>query len=185
MWRFALTSSPYMSDEIREKSFPYAKVLPGIEKNQTRWKKCVSLTTSYLPIASSTIYERKNFNEESMLGVLEIVNRIKKQFETVLKTTEWMDDKTKTDSFEKLLKMRNFIGYPDELKDDKKVIEYYEDLEINKEEFFESFLKLNRFSTKKHFSHFRQPFNITSWKRHSKVELANAFYDPNQNSISK
>ena len=41
-----------------------------------------------------------------------------------------MDSETRTAALEKAKKMKNFIGYPNELKDDDKLIEYYENLEI-------------------------------------------------------
>lgn len=183
MWRIALSTSGIVSDNIRERRLQYTKVLNGIGKYQPRWKECLSYTSSYLPIATSAIYVRKYFNEKSKHDALELVNSISDQYKTTLNTTEWMDEKTKATAIEKLLKMTNFVAYPNELKDDKKLTEYYKDLEINKNEFFKSILKLNRFSTKKEFSKFREPVNKTSWEVHSKVALANAFYDFLENSI--
>ncbi|CAG9805792.1 unnamed protein product [Chironomus riparius] len=183
MWRIALSTSSLLSDDIRERRLQYTKKLTGVEKYKPRWKECVSWTSNYLSIASSALYVRKYFNEKSKHDALELVDRIKEEFRTTLKTIEWMDEKTRVAAIEKALKMTNFIGYPDELNDDKKLIEYYEDLEINNKEFFKSFLKLNRFSSKKDLVKFREIVNKTAWEDHAEVALVNAFYSPIENSI--
>lgn len=185
MWRIALSTSSLVSDDIRERRLQYASVLTGIRKYQIRWKECVSFTSSYLSIASSALYVRNYFNEKSKHDALELVTNIRQEFRTTLKTTDWMDEKTRIAAIEKLMKMTNFIGYPDELNDNKKLIDYYEDLEINNEEFFKSILKLNRFKAKKEFSKFGKPVNKTAWEDHSKIAVANAFYNFLENSIRK
>jgi predicted metalloendopeptidase len=183
MWRIALATSSLLSDDIRARRLIYIKAVTGVEKYKPRWKECVSWTTSYLSIASSALYVRKNFNEKSKHDSLEVVNMIRDEFASTLKKTEWMDEKTRTKALEKAKKMINFIGYPDELKDDKKLNEYYHGLEINNQEFFKSYLKLNRFSTKKEMSKFRERVNKTDWEDHAEVALVNAFYSPSENSI--
>ena len=174
-----------MSDDIRERRLQYTRKLTGVEKYKPRWKECVSWTSNYISIASSALYVRKYFNKKSKHDALELVDPIKEEFRTTLKTIEWMDEKTRIAAIEKALKMTNFIGYPDELNDDQKLIEFYENLEINKKEFFKSFLKLNLFSTKKELLKFREPVNKTDWEDHAEVALVNAFYSPMENSIRK
>lgn len=185
MWRMALSTSSLLSDDIRQRRLEYTSVLTGVKKYKPRWKECVSWTSNYASIATSALYIRGHFDVKSKHDALELVDMIKEEFRATLKTTEWMDDKTKLSALEKAVKMTNFIGYPEELKDDKKLVEYYEGLEIDSKEFFKSYLKFNRFATKKEMSKFREPVNKTSWEDHADVALVNAFYSPSENSIRK
>ena len=185
MWRLALSTSSLLSDKIRERRLEYITSLTGVKKYQERWKECVSWSSSYLSIAASALYIRNFFNQKSKDDALELVNTIRDEFENNLKSTEWMDSETRTAALEKAKKMKNFIGYPNELKDDDKLIEYYENLEINNKEFFKSYLMLNRFSAKKEMAKFREPVDKEDWKDHSDVAIINAFYSPLENSIRK
>lgn len=185
MWRLAGGVASILSENIRERRLQYLKALTGVQKYQERWKECVGSTSGYLSIATSSLYIRKFFNQKSKDDALELVNMIRDEFKDILKSTEWMDDETRAIALEKAEKMKNFIAYPDELKNDSKLIEHYEDLEIDSEEFFNSILKFNRFATKKGMRKFREPVDKNDWKDHASVAVVNAFYNSIENSIRK
>lgn len=185
MWRLALTTSGLLSDQIRARRLEYTSVLTGVKKYRPRWKECVSATSSSLSKATSALYVDKYFNEKSKQDALELVEMIKEEFRGNLKTIDWMDEKTRKAALEKALKMTNFIGYPDELKDQKLLTKYYNGLKINRNEYLKSYLRINLFATKKDMVKFREPVNKTSWEDHSDVALVNAFYSPSENSIRK
>jgi predicted metalloendopeptidase len=185
MWRLAGSVASILSENIRERRLQYLQTLTGVKKYQERWKECVGSTSGYLSIATSSLYIRKFFNQRSKDDALELVNMIRDEFKDILKTTEWMDDETRETALEKAEKIKNFIAYPDELKDDNKLIEYYEDLEIDSEEFFNSILKLGRFGTKKGMRKFREPVDKDDWKAHASVAVVNAFYNRIENSTRK
>lgn len=94
-----------------------------------------------------------------------------------------MDDETREIALEKAEKIKNFIAYPDEIMDDEKLIEYYEDLEIDQEEFYKSILKFGRFAQKKGMRKFRQSVDKDDWRDHASVAIVNAFYNRVENSI--
>ena len=45
----------------------------------------------------------------------EMVRDIRAEMDVILKSIQWMDDKTRVRAREKLRTMREYIGYPDEL----------------------------------------------------------------------
>ena len=45
----------------------------------------------------------------------EMVRDIRREMDVILKSIQWMDDKTRVRAREKLRTMREYIGYPDEL----------------------------------------------------------------------
>jgi len=108
--------------------------------------------------------------------------------------------------------MTAHIAYPEELLDDKKLNEFYDNvsynhnhrerwwrtyitrriqkrenggfqLEINDEDYYTSVLNLTRFGTDFSFSKLRQPVNKSDWITHSRTAIVNAFYSAIENSI--
>lgn len=59
---------------------------------------------------------------------MEMVNDIRAEFEEILKQVDWMDDKTRVNAIDKARSMSTHIAYPDELLDDRKLEEFYEDV---------------------------------------------------------
>ena len=94
-----------------------------------------------------------------------------------------MDEKTKSAALEKLEYVTPHIAYPDELLDDKKLEDYYEKFELDKDSYVKSKLNSFQFHLDRAFRKFRTPVNKTDWTTHSNSAVVNAFYNPSQNSI--
>lgn len=179
----SLTAASFLHDEVRNRALEFSKVHSGKMEYEPRWKECVAITSSYFPIATGALYVRKFFNEKSKETASEMVHSIKNEFEEILSNVSWMDDKTKAAALCKVEKMVSHIGYPDELMDDKKLIDYYEGLHVPEHEYLKSVLNLNRFRLDSEVKKFRMPVNKTDWITHSEVAIANAYYSWLENSI--
>lgn len=112
-----------------------------------------------------------------------MVNSIKAEFESILKTVPWMDDTTRASALSKVKSMVTHIGYPDELMDDKKLIEFYKPVQVDENKYLESVLSINIFGTDRAFKKLREPVNKTDWITHSRPAVVNAFYSSIENSI--
>lgn len=185
MWRMSLTAASYLHDVVRDRALQFSKVASGKMEYEPRWKECVAMTANYFPIASGALYVRKFFDENSKETATEMVNSIKNTFEEILNRVSWMDDKTRTAALSKVDKMAKHIGYPDELMDDKKLIEFYKDLHVPENEYLKSVLNLNRFRLNSEMRKFHELINKTHWESHSDVAIANAYYSWHENSICK
>lgn len=185
MWRASASVSSHFNKEIRTRRLEYLKVVSGILDYEPRWKECVGKVTASLPIASSALYVKNNFDEKSKTIASEMVQGIREQFLDNLNNVDWMDDETKKFAFKKIEKMTNHIGYPAELVDDSVLAGYYSNLTLDKNEYLQSYLKLNRFHVAHAMRKFRLPVNKTEWELHSNVAIANAYYFWQQNSISE
>lgn len=157
---------------MRKRKLIYNTAVNGIREQQPHWKDCLISTSRWLPTIVSALYVRNHFNKETKAAALELVNSIKEEFVTTLKTLPWLDDKTKTAALHKIEKMIAYIGYPDELLDDEKLVEYYDEL---------NFDELKNFAFRK----LRKPVTKTDWITHSITTSVNAFYSTFENSISK
>lgn len=143
----------------------------------------MDIVIGYLSIATSSLYVKNFFPQESREKAIEMVTAIRNEFESTLNATEWMDEVTKEAALEKVHTMADFTAYPDELMHDDKLINYYNDLKLNGDSYFESVLNITKFEAKKVAKNFRKPINKTDWEVHSEVAIINAYYNPMENSV--
>lgn len=59
---------------------------------------------------------------------MEMVNYIHREFLNILEHVDWMDEGTRERAKAKALSITPYIGYPDELLDDSKIAELYENV---------------------------------------------------------
>lgn len=183
MWRASQSVATFLHETVRTRALEFSKVQSGRQSYEPRWKECVGITSRSLPLAVSALYVRKYFSEDSKQIAAEMVNEIKDEFKSVLKTVPWMDETTRSAGLQKVQVMTNHIGYPSELMDDNKLIEYYKDLVINEDEYLKSVLKLTHFRLETEVKKFREKVNKTEWDSHGNVAIANAYYHWLENSI--
>lgn len=138
-----------------------------------------------MSIAVGAMYVRKYFKQDSRAQVLEMVNRIRTEFEIILENVDWMDNDTRRSAIDKLHVMSNHIGYPDELMDNAKIEKYYEHLEPNENSHLSFALSINTFYTKLAFGMLREPVNKNDWETLLPPFIVNAFYSYDENMIRK
>lgn len=136
-----------------------------------------------LPISVGALYVRKYFGEHAKNEATEMVTNIRHEFEKLLDTLSWMDEKTREAAKEKARALVEHIGYPNELADNDKLEEYYAPLEILRDDLFTNSLRLRKFSNDFGYGRLREALNKTDWLTHGKPAVVNAFYSPTENSI--
>jgi neprilysin len=183
MWRITQDSTYFLSENFRKRRLKYSTDVYGMHDKNLRWRECVGITTSKLPISVSALYIGQFFPEDAKKEVLKMVQNIREVFENILKTVEWMDTITREQALDKLKAMATQIGYPDELTDIKKLEDYYEGLEINSDNYLETNMRLAQFNTDKSFLRLRKPVNKTDWILFSRVTEINTYYSFRENSI--
>lgn len=134
-------------------------------------------------IAIGALYVRKHFRKDSKAAALEMVNGIRYQFENILKDVNWMDEETRKSALNKLHAMSTHIGYPDEIMNKTNIEKYYENLEIDPNNYLKSILNMQVFGTNYAFNKLRKPVNKTDWVTHARPAIVNAFYSSIENSI--
>lgn len=185
MWRVSADSIAYSTEALRNRQLQFKSAISGQEDKEPRWKECIDLTTSSLPTALSAMFVRKYFKEESKKSALEMVNAIKKEFEDILKSVQWMGEKTREAALTKIKTMHTHIGHPDELMDDQKLKDFYKAVNVDEDKYLESILSIKRFDNDRDFNKLHLPVNKTDWVKQSKQAQVNAFYSSLENSISK
>ncbi|EFX78953.1 hypothetical protein DAPPUDRAFT_245515 [Daphnia pulex] len=79
--------------------------------------------------------------------------------------------------------MTTHIAYPDELLDDKKLIDLYQNLTLDSTDYLRNALNLTVFGTNYAFKKLRESVNKTDWISHGRPAVVNAYYSPLENSI--
>lgn len=185
MWRITGFSSYFLTEQLRKRQLQYSTAISGKQEQEPRWKECIDLASGSLSTGAGALYVRKYFKQNAKTAALEMVSSIKEEFTSILKTVPWMDDKTREAALSKVKSMVTHIGYPDELMDDQKLIEFYKPVTIDENKYLESVLSINIFGTDRAFKKLRQPVNKTDWVTHSRPAVVNAFYSSIENSIRK
>ncbi|RZF35772.1 hypothetical protein LSTR_LSTR012070 [Laodelphax striatellus] len=184
LWRAAGATISYLPDNFRRRQLEYIALRFGMTEREARWKECVKVVSSSLPQAVGAQYVRKFFKEDSKENAEELVNRIRKEMYKILDDVDWMDEKTRAAALEKAKAMTTHIAYPDELLDDKKLIEFYEKLEIiGPDDYIGAELNLTKCAVEFSFNRLRDPVNKTEWISHGRPAIVNAFYNSIENSI--
>lgn len=185
MWRVAAESTNFLTDALRKRQLDYAAALIGQQVEEPRWKECTDLVTSNFPIAVAASYVRKYFDQESKAVALKMVDNIKEEYDEILQNVDWMDDETRATALLKLKSIVSHIGYPDELMDDKKLIEYYKDVSVDEDNYLESVFSIYKFKASLAYTKLRKPVNKTDWERNSNAAVVNAAYSALTNSIRR
>lgn len=71
---------------------------------------------------------REYFEESARQSANEMVKDIRSVFNEIIDELNWMDDETRVRAKGKAAAMTTHIAYPDELLDDKKLTELYENV---------------------------------------------------------
>lgn len=183
MWRITGFSSYFLTEQLRKRQLQYSTAISGKQEQEPRWKECIDLASGSLSTGAGALYVRKYFKQNAKTAALEMVTAIREEFTSILKTVPWMDDKTREAALSKVKSMTTHIGYPDELMDDTKLVEFYKPVQVDEDKYLESVLSINIFGTDRAFKKLRQPVNKTDWITHSRPAVVNAFYSSIENSI--
>jgi len=180
-----VASTSLLTEELKRRRLQFSAAVSGKQEQPPRWKECISVASGSLGAATGALYVRKYFKHDSKAAALEMVESIREEFVKILESVPWMDEKTRAAALSKAKNMTHHIGYPDELMDDEKLIDYYKPVNVDENLYFESILNVNKFGTYRSFKKLREPVNKTEWISHSGAAIVNAYYSPNKNSIGK
>lgn len=96
-----------------------------------------------------------------------------------------MGPKTQKIALEKAEALKSHIAYPDELFDDKKLEEFYQDLEITPVDYLTAAANMSNFFQEYSFRQLRKPVENLDWSSYSNAAVVNVAYHTDENSIGK
>lgn len=133
----------------------------------------------------SILYRRKYFDKDLQKSSLHFVKDIQNELIDSMEQATWLDEETRQSAIKKAEWIQAYIDLPDETHDRAKLDEYYEDLEIDPNDFFSNLLELEKFDTNRTFNDIQKPAIKLDWDLIKILNLANvdAFNRYGENSI--
>ena len=176
-WDVIMSSSSYLSDEVREANFDFfGKVMKGRKEDYPLWKRATNQVESAMGEALGKIYCERYFPASSKKMMEDLVRNLQISLGQRIDAQTWMGDSTKKNAHQKLDKFYVKVGYPNKWTD-------YSKLNIDpSKSFYENVLATRLFAHDKHISEKAgKPVDIDEW--YMTPQTVNAYYNPTTNEI--
>ncbi|XP_037684646.1 membrane metallo-endopeptidase-like 1 [Choloepus didactylus] len=183
IWRLVLDRISSLSQRFKDARVNYRKALYGTTVEEVRWRECVSYVNSNMESAVGSLYVKEAFPGESKNMVRELINKVRGVFVETLDELAWMDQESKEKAQEKAMNIREQIGYPDYILEErnKYLDEEYSNLNFSEDLYFENSLQNLKASAERSLKKLREKVDQNVWIIGAAV--VNAFYSPNRNQI--
>ena len=178
-WHAIDQAAAYLTTEIDRANWEfYSQELRGAKQQRSREERALSRTNRTLGEAVGRLYVDKYFPAEAKAVAVEMVNNLRRAYETRINNLEWMSAETKVKAIEKLGTFRVKIGYPDKWKD-------YSALEVKSIEnggnYLDNVLAARKFNFEKDVAEANDPVDKDEW--FMSPQTVNAYYNPAYNEI--
>ncbi|RXG71041.1 Membrane metallo-endopeptidase-like 1 [Armadillidium vulgare] len=183
MWRIASASVGFLSNDVRDLQIIYTKQLTGMGTRPLRWKECMVTVSGSLSHAVGALYAKNFFNENAKAEADEMVKYLRTEFDNILRTVDWMDERTRRRALKKSQAVTAHIAYPKELLVEENLEDLYKNLYISDGDLLDNMRNLTIFGTDFSFGELRKKVDKGHWRNHGAAAVVNAFYSPLENSI--
>ena len=167
-------ASPWLSTPFVAENFAFSSRFTGAKQLLPRWKRCLRETDGDLGEALGQAYVAKTFPPEARARAKAVIDDIRAAFAERLRRLTWMSDSTRTQALDKLARMREKVGYPDQWRD-------YTRLVVEPGPFVLNVARANTFEWQRVVNRPGAPVDTTEWG--ITVPTVNAYYDPSRNEM--
>jgi putative endopeptidase len=175
-WALLNTRAELISQPFRDQHFAFfSKRLRGIDQQRPRWRTCTSLVDQQLGEALGREFVERNFPPQVRDDVKRMAVQMQQAMAERIDSLGWMSAETREQAHDKLQKMRDKIGYPDQWRD-------YSAVEIRADDFYGNFSRATWFDLQRQMSRIGQPLDRGEW--FMTPATVNAYYNPSMNDIN-
>jgi endothelin-converting enzyme/putative endopeptidase len=175
-WSLVSAKADYLSKSFVDEHFAfYRATLRGVKEDRPRWKKCVGWVDRDLGEALGKEFVDRVFPPENKVKAIAMTNLVVAAMKTRIQELDWMSEKTKKQAFEKLVKIRNKVGYPDVWRD-------YSTLAIKRGDFYGNATRAIVFEANRQLAKIGKPVDRGEWGM--TPPTVNAYYNPSMNDIN-
>jgi len=175
-WHAVHSAAQLLPDAFVEENFAfYGKTLTGAKEIRPRWKRCVAFTNADLGEALGQAYVAEEFPPEAKAAALKMVHELEAALKTDITDLSWMTPETKKYALEKLAKVENKIGYPDQWRD-------YSKLDIVRGDALGNSLRANTFEFDRQLHKIGKAVDRNEWEM--TPPTVNAYYSDLENNIN-
>lgn len=172
-----------LSKAFRDAYKGLRKALMGSEGGEEpQWRYCVQDTNNVLGSSMSknnfvlrknsiftlgfavgAIFVKEVFHPDSKAHAEDMITTIKAAFMRNFKNLEWMDEDTRRAAITKAEAISDMIGYPDFIKNVSALDEYYDNLQIRNNTYFQNNINVYAYNLKRNLEKIKEPVNKTTW----------------------
>ncbi|XP_070560616.1 membrane metallo-endopeptidase-like 1 [Ptychodera flava] len=181
VWLITKNRISQLSSNFRDVKQRYNEVLYGAASESARWQTCVNHVNSAMGFAVGRMFVDVHYDEESKVRTNKMIDFVQEAFLELVDESEWMDAPTKVVAKEKAEVMNRQIGYPDWIKDDDELTDYYKNYEFDSGKYFENNLQYLKEAIQRKFEYLRKTVDKHEWL--IGPAILNAFYNPRTNSV--
>jgi putative endopeptidase len=174
-WQVVHAAALWLSDDFADESFNfYSKTLAGQAVQQSRWKRCTSLTDSMLGEAVGQDWVKQNFPLDSKAKMQKLVASVEIGLKEDIQQLDWMSPATKQQAELKLAAMRNKIDNPTKWRD-------YSSVTIVRDNLIDDIDHASAFEYHRELMKIGKPVDLEEWGM--PPQTVNGFYDASMNEF--
>jgi putative endopeptidase len=167
-------AAPWLSTPFVQEDFAFASRFSGAKQMLPRWKRCLRTTDGMIGEALGQAYVAKTFPPEARDRARTVIDDIRASFGERLRRLDWMSDSTRAQALEKLAKIGQKVGYPDQWRD-------YSRLEVAEGPFVLNVQRASAFEWSRTAGRPGSAVDKSEWEM--TVPTVNAYYDPTKNEM--
>ena len=168
------SAAPWLSTPFVNADFAFRSRFSGAKELLPRWKRCLREADGDLGEALGQAYVAKTFPPEARARARAVIDDIRAAFRERLLHLTWMTDSTRAQALDKLARMGEKVGYPDQWRD-------YARLRVSEGPFVLNVAQANAFEWQRTVNRPGMPVDRTEWG--ITVPTVNAYYDPTKNEM--
>ncbi|KAF5272969.1 hypothetical protein FQA39_LY18770 [Lamprigera yunnana] len=117
-----------------------------------------------MPLVVKSLYVKKYFDTNTNEQIKELIQNVRDEFMNSLQTVKWLDEQTRLHAIAKLDALDIYVGYQEDLIDDKIMESYYKNVELKVDYtgYLNAVLSINAFNQDLVYKRLG-PFNKTLW----------------------
>lgn len=149
-WKILQNAVPFLDKTFLQAEYEYC--LEKKCKDRTRKNACSNLVEEYLKPAVTLAYAKAHLSSEVESLVVDVAARVKDQYIQVINQSAWLDEQAKDRGVGIIKDTRIVIGYDQRERSDADFVKFYEELEIDTDNFLQTMMNLEKFDVKHRFN---------------------------------
>jgi putative endopeptidase len=173
--RHITSAAPFMNEAFGDARFEFfGRMLAGQQEPRARWRRGVSLVSTYLGEAIGRLYVERHFPQAARSRMQALVANLLDACRESLARVDWMADSTKRQALDKLSRLSMKIGSPDRWRD-------YRRLVIRAGDLIGNLQRAQQFENNYRVTWLTQPASRDQWL--VTPQTINAYYHPAVNEV--
>ncbi|KAK4879927.1 hypothetical protein RN001_008073 [Aquatica leii] len=156
IWRVIHSVMPYLSTDFRNRRLAFRKETYGEQLLLPRWKECTLETITNFWESVTNAYLRTHSHQKTKQTITDMFSEMGKTFLKLIEKSNWMDNSTKENAYDKAKGLPYYTIFSDEMNDDA-LLNFYSTLKFNSENYLKSVLSIWSFKSNNLFKKIREP----------------------------